>query len=162
MIPTGILGSCSNMQSNWLLRKLLIMQPPHILLTKSALQSALLLIPLLVTFILVGVERENKRLLTCAFVATLWNFVTLMIFNQLAIYFGIWSYATSTNLLLGLPLDVILGWAIFWGADVFLIFRGQHFVLAVLLMIAIDLLLMPHLQPLVRLGEYWLIGEFFV
>lgn len=125
-------------------------------------RAALLLIPFLIAGAAILVARPGKRLLAGVFIASLWNLTTLALVNLLALRMGWWEFNASGGLLLGLTFDVLLGWSVWWGAALFLLFRGRHIALALLTALWIDLLAMPHLSPLVQLGDGWLWGEALV
>jgi protein-S-isoprenylcysteine O-methyltransferase Ste14 len=125
-------------------------------------RAALLLIPFLIAGAAILVARPGQRLLAGVFIASLWNLTTLVLANLLALRIGWWKFNASGGLLLGLPFDVLLGWSVWWGAALVLLFRGRHIALAVLMALWIDLLAMPRMSPLVQLGDGWLWGEALV
>jgi protein-S-isoprenylcysteine O-methyltransferase Ste14 len=79
-----------------------------------------------------------------------------------ALHMGWWTFNATGGLLLGLPFDVLLGWAVWWGAALFLLFGGRYVLLALLTALWIDVVAMPRLTPLVELGTGWLWGEALV
>ena len=91
--------------------------------------------------------------------ACVWNLVTLLILNGLAARLGWWSFEAEGGLLMGMPVELYLGWVLFWGAFPALAFRQVHLALVVALMVWLDLLVMPQATPVVRLGTNWLLGE---
>ena len=60
---------------------------------------------------------------------------------------------------MGMPVDLYLGWVLFWEALPALAFRRVHLALVVAVMVWLDLLAMPQATPVVRLGTNWLLGE---
>lgn len=125
-------------------------------------RAGVLLLPFLIAAAAILVVRPRKRLLAGAFLAVIWNFVTLLPANVIAVRAGWWDFDNDRHLVLGLPFDVLLGWSVWWGAALVIAFRGRHGLLALLLALWIDLLVMPRLSPLVRLGDGWLWGEALV
>jgi protein-S-isoprenylcysteine O-methyltransferase Ste14 len=91
--------------------------------------------------------------------ATLWNLCGLAVLHGVAQRLGWWRFSAAGGLLLGMPVDLWLGWAVLWGAVPALALPRFPLpgVLAVLLWI--DLLLMPRGAPLLALGPRWLLGE---
>ena len=126
------------------------------------LRYVILIAPLLWTGLAILFFRPDKRELAGAFIASLWNFSLLIPINIMAKSFGWWTFHTETALFFGLPIDVMVGWAIFWGASIFLLLRGKDFLLAIIAVFSIDLIFMPQLTKLFSLGSNWFVGEFCV
>jgi protein-S-isoprenylcysteine O-methyltransferase Ste14 len=125
-------------------------------------RALLLLAPFLIAAAAILVAQPGKRTLTGLFVASLWNLTTLVLANLVALHMGWWSFNATGGLLLGLPFDVLLGWSVWWGGALFLIFGGRYAPLAVLTALWVDVAAMPRLEPLVQLGSGWLWGEVLV
>ncbi len=91
--------------------------------------------------------------------AFLWNLCGLAVLQLLARRLGWWAFSARGGLLLGMPVDLWLGWALLWGVIPALALPRFPLpgVLAVLLWL--DLLLMPRGVPLLTLGPRWLMGE---
>lgn len=122
-------------------------------------RAGLLLVPLLAASVLLIANRPTPRQATAAMVAFLWQLPAVLVLNLMAIRLGWWSFDVREDVHFGLPIDVWIGWAIWWGpVAVFLQARfGAMPVIA--LMVAIDLVSMPLLSPLVRLAPDWHMGE---
>ncbi len=125
-------------------------------------RAAVLLVPFMIAGAAILFIRPGRRTLAGVFVASLWNLATLVLANLWALHIGWWTFNANGALLLGLPFDVLLGWAVWWGAVLFLLFGGRYLTLALLTALWIDVLVMPRLSPLVRLGDGWLWGEALV
>ena len=136
--------------------------PQLLELSVAQQRAALLLIPFLIAGAAILVARPGKRLLAGVFIASLWNLTTLVLANLVALHMGWWEFNASGGLLLGLPFDVLLGWSVWWGAALFLLFGGRYVLLALLTALWIDVVAMPRLAPLVQLGNDWLWGEALV
>ena len=93
-------------------------------------RAAILLLPFLIAGTAILVAGPGKRLLAGVFIASLWNLTTLVLANLLALHIGWWTFNANGAPLLGLPFDVLLGWAVWWGAAVFLLFGGRYLALA--------------------------------
>ena len=77
----------------------------------------------------------------------------------LAAQFHWWNFAGEDDMLVGLPIDVWIGWAIWWGPVVVFANRWLTLPLLVVLSVLIDLATMPWLTPLVELGPQWTVGD---
>ena len=135
---------------------------PLLELSVGQQRAAVLLVPFLAAAAAILFMRPRSRKLAGAFIASLWNLTTLVLANLVALHMGWWTFNANGALLLGLPFDVLLGWALWWGAVLFLLFRGRYFALALVTALWIDVLVMPRLSPLVELGGSWLWGEALV
>ena len=136
--------------------------PPLLELSVAEQRAAVLLVPFLVAGSAILVAQPGKRTLAGLFVASLWNLTTLVLANLVALHMGWWTFNATGGLLLGLPFDVLLGWSVWWGAALFLLFGGRYLLLALLTALWIDVVAMPRLTPLVQLGNGWLWGEALV
>jgi protein-S-isoprenylcysteine O-methyltransferase Ste14 len=125
-----------------------------------ALERACFLIgPALAALSLFLIMRPTPREATAAMVAFLWQLPALLLLHLAAAAFGWWSFAGRDNVLFGLPIDVWIGWAMWWGPVAALLNRRVPMWLLIAASIAIDVVTMPVLQPLVTLGPHWLVGE---
>src|SRR6185295_17942793 len=122
-------------------------------------RAALLLVPCLLLSVLWIAMRPSPREMTGAMLALLWNVPLVLLVNVAAIRFGWWQFAAGERMLLGMPIDVLIGWAVFWGPVPAIALRRVNLLFVVGLFAWIDLLFMPRLEPLVVLGEHWLVGE---
>jgi len=104
-------------------------------------------------------RRPGHRARTGAFLATVWNVPTLLGLHVLASYVGWWQFEQGGAALLGLPIDVYLGWLVLWGALPAIALPKLPLPWLVVVALGFDLLYMPQAQPLLTLGSTWLIGE---
>ncbi|MCW6009907.1 isoprenylcysteine carboxylmethyltransferase family protein [Micromonospora sp. CPCC 205371] len=79
--------------------------------------------------------------------------------GEVARFAGWYGFAAVDGAFRGLPVDLWLGWAALWGAIPVLYRRFLPLPLALGLLLWLDAVAMPALDPLVRLGPHWLIGE---
>jgi protein-S-isoprenylcysteine O-methyltransferase Ste14 len=101
----------------------------------------------------------SQRAATGLFLAATWNFVALLAANLVAIRAGWWQFDASGTHLSGVPLDLLLGWAVLWGITFPLAApRASPAALGVAAVI-VDVVVMPLCTPVVRLGDAWLAGE---
>ena len=94
-----------------------------------------------------------------ALLAFAWNVPTLLLLNILALRYGWWSFTTSTGTIAGVPADLLLGWAILWGAAPALLTPRLSIAVIVGVLVTVDMLLMPLATPVLHLGDRWLVGE---
>ena len=125
-----------------------------------ALQRAVLLAgPLLAAIALLLICRPRPREAVAAMVAFLWQLPALLLLQLLAAQFHWWNFAGEDDMIVGLPIDVWIGWAIWWGPVVVFANRWLTLPLLVVLSVLIDLATMPSLTPLVELGPQWIVGD---
>ena len=120
-----------------------------------------LFIPLVATTALILLKRPQHFEWIGALFSFIYLLPTLYLANLLAIEMGWWHYQTSKAMLFGVPFDLILAWAIFWGPLVFLVTQRLPIIYTIPVLIVIDALSMPLLFPVVQMSDYWLYGEAF-
>src|SRR5262245_13253935 len=126
----------------------------------AAVQRALvLLVPVVAVAAAMMLRTPSRRRATGAFVGFMWNAALLVPVNLIAMHLGWWSFHAEGSLLLGIPVDVVLGWAALWGALPALVYRSGYGLLLVPTLVFLDLNVMPRLGAIVTLGEAWLLGE---
>ena len=103
--------------------------------------------------------RPDRRLGAAVFLATTWAFVSAGAVNLLAFRLDWWHFGAHGGLFLGVPIDLWLGWSLFWGAVPLLAFgRAPLWLLAVAIG-WMDLIVMPRSGSVIELGPSWLLGE---
>ncbi|WP_126198424.1 methyltransferase family protein [Tsukamurella paurometabola] len=128
----------------------------------AALRPAVALVPwLLAAAAAIPADRPRRA---GAALGALWNAVALLAVNAAAVRLGWWSFGTAAapvtgSVWAGVPLDVVLGWAVLWGAVPVLLGSLVRPALTAVVLVAGDLLAMASLAPLVVLGPTWLWGE---
>ncbi len=102
-----------------------------------------------------------RRLFPAVLLGTLWALTTLVILQRINLAAHLWSFWPASPAILGMPLELYFGWAIFWGAVPILIFRKSGVTEIIILFASLDLWLMPMagIGTGVRLFQYWLLGE---
>ena len=125
----------------------------------SLIRALGLLVPLVVTLALWLWRKPARRPAAAALLACAWNLPALVVVQLLAVRFGWWRFEAQGGLLLGMPVDLYLGWVLLWGAIPLLAFPRVRFALMAAIMLGIDLWLMPACRPVLELGERWLVGE---
>ena len=96
---------------------------------------------------------------TAALLATAWNVPALLVVNVVAQRAGWWEFAPVAGSLRGMPLDLLLGWAVLWGALPVMLAPRAALAAVVAVLAMLDVVAMPMAQPVVRLGDRWLVGE---
>lgn len=122
-------------------------------------RAAILIIPCLVAGVLLIVEKPAPRAAVAALVAFLWQLPALLLLHVLATHSGWWAFAGDRNMLLGLPIDIWIGWAIWWGPVAIFLNRWLSAPVLIAASVLIDVVSMPLLTPLVSVGPHWLIGD---
>jgi protein-S-isoprenylcysteine O-methyltransferase Ste14 len=72
---------------------------------------------------------------------------------------GWYTFAPVEGAFRGMPVDVWIGWSALWGAAPVLLRRFLPLPVTAGLLLWLDLVTMPALHPLVRLGPHWVPGE---
>jgi protein-S-isoprenylcysteine O-methyltransferase Ste14 len=101
----------------------------------------------------------GHRVRAAAVLATAWNLPALLAVHALAVRAGWWSYGVTDATIAGFPVDLYVGWAVLWGALSVLVGARVPLGIGAAVAIAVDLVAMPRLFPVVRLGDAWLVGE---
>ncbi|MEU7893375.1 methyltransferase [Nonomuraea sp. NPDC049152] len=123
----------------------------------AALIRALgLMAPLLAVVLAAVLQRRlDERRIAAALLATGWNLLVLAVVNLV----GWWSFHAEGGVVAGIPVDLLLGWALLWGALPALAFPLAPVPLIAAALAWLDLALMPLAEPVVVLGPQWLTGE---
>jgi protein-S-isoprenylcysteine O-methyltransferase Ste14 len=124
-----------------------------------AIRSFALLLPLLGTAVAWLWLQPARRHAGAVYLATLWTLPSLVAVHVLARSFGWWTFRFQGADFFGMPVDLLFGWALLWGALPALLLIRMPLPATVALMIVLDLVLMPLCAPVVQLGPYWLVGE---
>jgi protein-S-isoprenylcysteine O-methyltransferase Ste14 len=121
-------------------------------------RAASLYLPITITAALAFYRRPSRPRVAGAVLATAWNLAALLALNLIAMRNGWWTFDADTATVAAMPADLWVGWALLWGAVPLLAGTRRLLPIAVLL-IAADLVLMPLAEPVVVLGDAWLVGE---
>lgn len=125
----------------------------------AAQRGACVLFPILLACALAFAAPQSSRVRGAALLATLWNLIGLIAVNAVAVQAGWWSFGTAGLEWNGVPVDVVLGWAVLWGAVPALLGNWVNPVLVAAALVAADLIAMNALDPLVTLAPTWYRGE---
>ncbi|MEV6157621.1 isoprenylcysteine carboxylmethyltransferase family protein [Nonomuraea sp. NPDC052129] len=125
----------------------------------ALIRGAALFVPMAAVWIAAAVRRPGERDLAAIILATAWNLVTLAVVNAVAAYAGWWRFAAEGAVVAGVPIDLLLGWALLWGALPACVARAYPLPLVLAGFAWLDLGMMPLAEPVVALGQGWLYGE---
>jgi protein-S-isoprenylcysteine O-methyltransferase Ste14 len=115
-------------------------------------------LPLVLVVLAATWRRPSARVWAAVLVASVWNVATLLALNVIAQRVGWWEFDADVALVAGIPADLWLGWALLWGALPVLVAPDRALLLTPVLLV-VDLVVMPLAEPVVRLGDMWLVGE---
>ena len=123
-------------------------------------RAAAIYVAALLTAAAVVWRRPDQRTLAGALLAFAWNLPALLAVHLVAIGAGWWRYDVDGGVLLGMPVDLWLAWALLWGPVPAIAMPRVPLPAIALLAVLVDLVAMPAAAPVVQLGPSWLIGEF--
>lgn len=115
--------------------------------------------PLLLLAALCAWRAPRPRETASMVVAGAWALLTLVPLNLYAVRAGWWAFDAEGATWLGLPVDLLLGWAVLWGSLPALMLRFLPVPLLTGLLVWVDVIVMPLAAPVVVLGPLWLLGE---
>lgn len=128
-------------------------------MTADVLRNLSLAVPLAVLLAVVagihaGWFRPRGQAVAGAFLGGLWALLGVLVVEACT---DLWAFASAPASYAGIPVETALGWTIVWGALPPLL--GGPAWLWLCGLAWVDVLLMPRLEPLVVLGDHWLLGE---
>lgn len=127
--------------------------------TTLLIRAAALYVPLCATAVAWLASAPSRRERAAALLATAWNVPALLAVHAVALRLGWWRFGVTDGTVAGFPVDLYLGWAVAWGALPSLLGRALPVGVIALGAALLDLVAMPRLSPVVRLGQPWLLGE---
>jgi protein-S-isoprenylcysteine O-methyltransferase Ste14 len=122
-------------------------------------RAASIYIAVLLTGVVWVWRRPTRRAVAGAVMASLWNLPVLLALHLAAVQFGWWQFDAQGGLLLGMPVELYLSWTWLWGFVLALAFPSLTLGAVLAIALAADLVLMPALTPVLRLGPAWMLGE---
>ncbi|WP_017616192.1 methyltransferase family protein [Nocardiopsis salina] len=124
-----------------------------------AIRGAALFFPLLPLIALCLLRPPGRRETAAMIVATAWSLLALVPLNLVALHIGWWDFHAEGAVWQGIPVDLLLAWAVLWGALPALALRYLPVPLLVVVLVWFDTLFMPLAEPVVVLGPWWVLGE---
>lgn len=128
-------------------------------LSPLTIRSLTLLLPLTAVWLLWLWRSPTTRQQAGIFLACAWLTSSLFCLNLAAMRLGWWRFEGDGGVILGLPLDLLIGWVLLWGALPHLAWPRLPLPLLVVLLCLMDVLTMPLAAPVIQLGPLWLVGE---
>ncbi len=109
----------------------------------AAVRFTGLYIPVIAAFLLVFLRPSRKRIFPAALLGFVWTLPSLLAVQLLNLHFGWWRFNALGGLFRGTPVDLYLGWAVFWEILPILSFDQTGIVWVSGAFFGIDLILMP-------------------
>lgn len=125
----------------------------------ALIRAALFFGPVWIVYIFVVLRPLKKAELTGILLAFLWCFFSLILVNALVIHLGGWHFLVRGGTLWSIPLDLVLGWAMLWSVLPSIRIFRRNLMTWFGILLAIDLVVMPLLDRVVRLSDNWIWGE---
>lgn len=126
---------------------------------ESLIRAGALYFPIVLALLLGLLRGRQPRQFAGCLLSVLWSAPALLILEQFDLRAGWWHYSPNDIAFGGMPLELYLGWIVLWGILPQLLFRKVPVVWCTAVFVAVDLILMPACNPVVRLGDRWLTGE---
>lgn len=127
-----------------------------------------LYVPIVLCVVAYFLRKTRIRTFASPLLSFLWTLPTLMILQRLNLHFGWWSFDTQTSCVLGRPVGLYLGWAIFWGLLPQLAWPKLDVLSIAIVAFSFDFVVMLCLDPVLQINRVavmgtsfsiWLIGE---
>ncbi|MBI4852724.1 MAG: isoprenylcysteine carboxylmethyltransferase family protein [Acidobacteria bacterium] len=118
-----------------------------------------LFLPIAFSIALCFLRKANRKLIVGAMLASLWSLVSLVALESLVNYFNWWHFQAIGGLLYGIPLDLLIGWSLLWGAIPIFISKNLRLPIWLVVMLVFDLFFMPLYTPVLELNQNWILGE---
>ena len=115
--------------------------------------------PVLALAAMLGHRAPGQRETAALILGCGWNVLALAGVNAVALRVGWWSFAAEGGVVAGVPVDLLLGWAVLWGGVGVLALRRLPLPLVAGVAVWLDLAVMPMGEPVLRLGDSWPTGE---
>lgn len=125
----------------------------------DAVRYAVLLVPVGLLVLATRGGRTDRREAGALLLSGLAALLGVAVLNEIALAAGWWTYLEVDGAFRGVPVDLWLGWALLWGPVPVALRRHVPLPAVVVGAAWIDVLAMPHLWPVVNLGDRWLVGE---
>jgi protein-S-isoprenylcysteine O-methyltransferase Ste14 len=128
-------------------------------LDPTLLRAVVLLVPAAASVALWLWRRPTGRQITGLCLATIWQLPPLLLLNAIAADVGWWRFSAEGGLLWGVPMDLLAGWMLLWGAIPAMAFPRLSPVAVAGGALLLDLLVIPLCRPVIDLSGRWLLGE---
>jgi protein-S-isoprenylcysteine O-methyltransferase Ste14 len=119
-----------------------------------------LYLPIALCAVAYFVRRPRIRTFAAPLLSLLWTFPALLILQRLNQHYQWWSFDTHTPCVLGMPVALYLGWAIFWGLLPQLAWPKLDVLSIAIVAFSFDFVAMMFLSPALQLSRAaWALGE---
>jgi protein-S-isoprenylcysteine O-methyltransferase Ste14 len=125
----------------------------------TMIRLAALYLPLAAAVLTALLRPRRQRMFAACLLGLLWTLPALLILQRINLIANWWTFRPKGPALVGMPLELYLGWAILWGLVPQLTFRRLGLPGVMVIMGLLDLWLMPLAVPLLQLHGHWLRGE---
>jgi protein-S-isoprenylcysteine O-methyltransferase Ste14 len=123
------------------------------------IRGCCLLLPIVLCLALVVLRQPSKKLVIGALLASLWSLTSLVALQSLVDYFHWWQFEAQGGVFFGIPVDLLVGWSLLWGAIPLFISIYLRLPVWLVIMLVFDLFFMPLCAPVLQLNKNWVIGE---
>lgn len=120
---------------------------------------AALYLPMMAAVVLGLVQGRREGRFPAGLLGWLWAMCSLLVLQRLNLHAGWWRFAGDGPKLCGMPLELWAGWAVLWGMLPQMVLPKMRLIGVVGIAASVDLLTMPLLSGVVRLGGLWMLGE---
>lgn len=136
--------------------------------TAAHIRVAALYVPIVLCVVAYFLRRTGIRTFASPLLSFLWTLPSLLVLQRLNMHYGWWSFDTHTACVLGMPVALYLGWAIFWGLLPQLAWPKLDVLSIAIVAFSFDFWLMLYLDPALDVNRVhsvagnvpvWLVGE---
>jgi protein-S-isoprenylcysteine O-methyltransferase Ste14 len=133
---------------------------PEQIMTEMLIRAVSLYVAMVLLIAAAWWRPPSPRVRNAAMLACIWNIPALLIVHALSTQMGWWRIeAHGGAQVLGMPLDLLVGWMLLWGAVPVIAMPRVPIAVMVGVALAFDLWAMPRCAPVVTLGGGWVLGE---
>jgi protein-S-isoprenylcysteine O-methyltransferase Ste14 len=123
-------------------------------------RAAAIYLPLVAAIIARSLNGRRPKQFAACLLSLLWTAPSLIVLQRWNEYAGWWSFAPSPGpALRGMPLELFIGWVIFWGLFPQVALPRFGIFWSAVVMVAVDCILMPTSTSAIYLKSNWLVGE---
>lgn len=134
----------------------------------ASIRALALYVPIALCTVAYFLRNRRIRTLASPLLSLLWGLSTLLILQRLNLQFQWWRFGTQTACVLGMPVALYFGWAVFWGLLPQLAWPRLDVLSIAIVAFSFDSVVMLYLSPALEVGHQiaqggtsptWLLGE---